>query len=239
MRGSVSPLPPPSPFPTPLGLGMELPDPAPLEDLMADVPELNSYMTDDEDEKVAALKLVADSVAQMRQSANTGLIFHPLNMTVAVAIISLLARFMYDRGYDWVTIGTTCSGLIMVLLALCRYATQGYLLAAEDINWDWLGGADVIITKFGDEIIGTVMIDWLSDESRQKRKKAWRGEIKAWTVRLRYRGKGVGLALLEDAMKECRRQGAETIKFSQNHASKSALKIASEMASLLTLLSRF
>ena len=218
MRGSVSPLPPPSPLVPPLDPSM---DPAPPEDPLAGVPELKSYMTDEEDEKIAAMKLVADSIAQMRQSANSALIYHPLNMAIAVAVLSLMARFMHDRRYDVVTIGTTCGGLIMVCLALCRYATQGYLSAAEAINWDWLGDADVIVTKFGDEIIGTVITEWLSDESRQRRKKVWRGEIKAWTVRLRYRGKGVGSALLEEAVKECRNRGAETIEFSVDHASKS------------------
>lgn len=221
MRGSVSPLPPPSPLPTPLGLGMDQPEPAPLEDPMAGLPELRSYRTDDDDEKVAAMKLVADSVAQMRQAANSALIFHPLNMAVLVAVLSLVARFMHDRKYDSVTIGTTCSGLFMVFLALCRYATNGYLLAAEEINWEWLGNADVFITKFGDEIIATIIIDWLPDDSRQKRKKAWRSEVKGWTVRLKYRRKGVGAALLEETVKECRKKGAETIEFSEDHASKS------------------
>ena len=187
---------------------------------MASVPELHSYKTEDEEEKIAALKLVADSVAQMRQAANSALIYHPLNMTIAVAVLSLMARFMFDRRYDVVSIGTTCSGLIMVCLALCRYATQGYILAAEGIDWEWLGSADVIVTKFGDEIIGTVMIDWLSDDPRQKRKRPSRGEIKGWAVRLKYRRKGVGSALIEEAVKECRKKGAEMIEFSEDHARK-------------------
>lgn len=199
---------------------MDHTDGAPVEDAMADVPELKSYMTDDDEEKVTAMKLVADSVAQMRQGANRALIFHPLNMAVAIAVASLIARFMINRKHDVITVATTCSGLLMVCLALCRFATQGYIVAAEAINWEWLGNADVIVTKFGDELIGTVIIDWLSGESRQRRKKAWRGEIKGWAVRLKYRGKGVGTALLEDAVKEFRKRGAETIEFAEDHASK-------------------
>jgi GNAT superfamily N-acetyltransferase len=38
-------------------------------------------------------------------------------------------------------------------------------------------------------------------------------------VRLRYRGKGVGAALLEDAVKEARKKGAESLEFAEDHAS--------------------
>ena len=109
----------------------------------------------------------------------------------------------------------------MILFVLCRYLTAPYIVAAEQINWEWLGTADVIVTKFGDEIIGTVIIDWISGDSRQKLKKPQKGEIKGWAVRLRYRKKGVGGALLEEAVKESRKKGAETMEFAEDHASKS------------------
>ncbi|KAK3709478.1 hypothetical protein LTR37_010851 [Vermiconidia calcicola] len=191
---------------------------APPEDPLAGVPELRSYVTDDEQEKIEALKLVADSVAQMRQLANSSLIFHPLNVAMFGIVIAVVSRYLYDRKFAPFIIMMTCLGLCTTLLLLFRYVTQGYLTAAEQINWQWLGSADVIVTKFGDEIIGTVMIDWISGEPRQKRKKAWRGEIKSWAVRLKYREKGVGTALLEDAVKESRRKGAETVEFADNHA---------------------
>lgn len=187
---------------------------------MAGVPELQTYMAKSDEDRHDALKLVADSVAQMRQTANQTLIFHPLNSALVVGIISLIARYMYDSRHDLTLVGTTCAGLLMCSLAACRMLTQSYLFAAEGINWEWLGDADMIVTKFGDEVIGTVVIEWVSGESRQKRKKAWRGEIRAWTVRLKYRKKGVGSALLEDAIKEAKKKGAESIEFADDHASK-------------------
>jgi GNAT superfamily N-acetyltransferase len=209
-------LPPPSPLSGP----SEISEPAVPEDPLADIPELHSYMARDEAEKTAALKLVADSVAQMRQAANSALIFHPLNIALAVGLMSLVARWVYDAKHDWSLVGTSCAGVLMALLAGYRWCTQGYLHSAEEINWDWIEGADVIVTKFGEEIIGTIVVDWLSGESsRQKKKKAWRGEIRAWTVRLRYRGKGVGAALLEDAVKEARKKSAESLEFAEDHAS--------------------
>jgi ribosomal protein S18 acetylase RimI-like enzyme len=193
---------------------------APQEDPLAGVPELKTYIATDEGDKIAALKLVADSVAQMRQTANNVLVTHPLNMAIAVAILALLARFVYESRGDVFIAGTTCAGVIMTGLAAYRYLTQDYLFAAESINWEWLGDAEVIVTKFGEEVIGTVMVEWVSGEGRQKRKKSWRGEIRAWTVRLKYRRKGVGGALLEEAVKEAKKKGAETIEFADDHASK-------------------
>lgn len=200
---------------------MESTNTVPQEDPLAGVPELKSYLTTDEDEKVEALKLIADGVAQMRQIANNALIFHPLNLAVLIGFLSLLARIMFDYAFDTVSVATTCIGVIFAALAGVRYLTQNYVWNAEAINWEWLGPADVIVTKFGDELIGAVALDWVSGESRQRRKKAWRGEIRAWTVRMRYRNKGVGASLLQEAVKESKRKGAESIEFADDHASKS------------------
>ncbi|WPH04454.1 Hypothetical protein R9X50_00734500 [Acrodontium crateriforme] len=225
MRGSTTSLPPPSPLSAPVDSNMgdssnvpETPVSTQPEDALDGVPELKTYMVNNDDEKISALKLTADSIAQMRQSANSALIYSPINLSIMVAFLALAARFMRDAGYDNAIIGTTGAGLVMCTLAIFRWFTQDYLFAAEAMKWDWLGDADVIVTKFGDEIIGTVIIDWLSGESRQKRKKAWRGEIKAWTVRLKYRHKGVGTALLEEAVKEAKKKGAETLEFAEEHA---------------------
>ncbi|TKA76874.1 hypothetical protein B0A55_03196 [Friedmanniomyces simplex] len=219
MSNSATSLPPPSPLSQPVDSPMEAAFGGPPEDAMADVPELTSYVTDSDEDRVAALKLVADSIAQMRQAANNALVWHPLNMAVGVALLALVARYTYETRQDKTITGLTCAGIIMVFLASFRYLTQGYLFAAEAIDWEWLGDADVIVTKFGDEVIGTVVVQWVSGEGRAKRKKAWRGEIIGWTVRLKYRKKGVGGALLEEAVKEAKKKGAETMEFADDHAS--------------------
>lgn len=197
-------------------------DQPPHEDPLEGVPELKTYMTTDDDEKVAALKLVADSIAQMRQIANQSLISNPINLAIGVALMALLARWLMDRGNDTVTVGLTCSGIVMCALAACRYLTKEYIFEAESINWKFLDEADVVVTKFGDELIGTVMTYWVSGEGRQKRKKAWRGEIKAWTVARKYRKKGVGATLLDEAVKEYKKKGAESLEFADDHASESS-----------------
>ncbi|TKA33815.1 hypothetical protein B0A50_00652 [Salinomyces thailandicus] len=194
---------------------------AQAEDPLAGVPELRSYKAETDEDKIAALKLTADSVAQMRQAANNALIWHPLNLAVGVAILAFVARYMHERKHDTYLTGTTCAGIIMAFLAVFRYMTKDYLFQAESINFDWLGDADTMVTKFGDEVIAAAVVDWVSGEGRQKRKKAWRGEIMAWTVRLKYRKKGVGSALLEEVVREARRKGAETLEFSDDHANSS------------------
>ena len=225
MRASATSLPPPSPLSQPTDFDMADTNNAndsvaPPEDPLAGVPELKTYMATDEDEKISALRLVADSIAQMRQTANSALIFHPLNMAIVVAILALTARHMVEARHDTMLAGTTCAGIGMGALALYRYFTQDYLHSAEMITWAWLGDADVIVTKFGEEVIGTVIVQWVSGESRQKKRKAWRGEIKGWTVKMRYRKKGVGSTLLEEAVKEAKKKGAETVEFADDHASK-------------------
>lgn len=189
------------------------------EDPLAGVPELTSYLVTDEEERIEALKLVADSVAQQRQLANKALLYSPLNLAILVGILAQMARYMYDSRMDSFIIASSCVGLIMTFMAGTRFATKDYLFAAEEINWEWVGDSDFLVTKFGDEVIGTAVIEWVSGESRQKRKKAWRGFIKAWTVRQKYRGKGVGSSLLEDAIKEAKKKGAEGLEFDDLHAS--------------------
>jgi len=224
MRASTASLPPPSPLSQAVDsvMGdMDDEDTAPVEDPLVGIPELKTYTAKSEEDKIAALKLTADSIAQMRQTANNALITHPLNMAIAVAILALVARFTYESRQDIYLAGTSGAGIVMTMLAAFRFMTKEYLFAAEAINWDWLGDANVIVTKFGEEVIGTVIVEWISGEGRTKRKKAWRGEIRAYTVRLKYRNKGVGSALLEEAVKEARKKGAETIEFADDHASKS------------------
>lgn len=189
------------------------------EDPLAGVPELRSYLTTNEAERTGALKLVADSVAQQRNATNGAIIFSPINLTVLVAVIAFLGKVMMDRGYDEWAVGSTSVGLVMAGLIFCRFATARYLREAEAINWEWAGDVDVLVTKFGDDVIGALLVEWLSGESRKKNKKAWRGLIRAWTVKLKYRGKGVGSGLLDEAVKEAKKKGAEGLEFDDTHAS--------------------
>ncbi|GAB7350690.1 hypothetical protein MBLNU459_g1252t1 [Dothideomycetes sp. NU459] len=224
MRASASSLagPPSPPLPPSAGGDLDA-NPAGLDstaaaDPLADVPELSSYLSSDAEEKLRALKLVADSVAQMRQTASRIIIFHPLNLAVYMAFLAVVSNYMYtSRGDNIGIVFTTDAGLVMAALVAVRWLTNPYILAAEDVNAHLLDGADVLVTKFGNEVIGAVVVGWEAAESRGKRRK-WRAEIRGWAVRLRYRGKGVGLALLEDAVALAKTKGAENIEFAEDHA---------------------
>ncbi|KAF2166107.1 hypothetical protein M409DRAFT_66978 [Zasmidium cellare ATCC 36951] len=215
MRGSAASLPPPSPLAVPI---MESEVPETTNDPLSGVPELKSYLATEERDRLDGLNLVADSVAQQRNAANRALIFHPLNMAVWVGVVGIVWRYLLSRGFDYIACGLVSVAIAMATLLGMRYLTEAYLGVAEKINWDWAGDVDVIITKFGNEVIGACIIEWVSGDSRKGKKKAWRGYIKGWTVILRYRHKGVGKALLEDAVKEAKKKGAESLEFADDHA---------------------
>lgn len=115
----------------------------------------------------------------------------------------------------------------MVCLVAIRGITGGYLELAEAINWKFAenedGEPDVMIgSRFGEEIIGAVVLRLERNGKKGKRngKSGGKGIVRAWTVRIRYRGKGVGTELLEEAVRVTRRElGASAeIGFAAEHA---------------------
>lgn len=70
----------------------------------------------------------------------------------------------------------------------------------------------VIVSKWGEEeIIGSLVM-----RVSRKEKKA---VIRAWTVKLRYRGKGVGRGLLEEGVRVAKEKGVGKVEFEREHAS--------------------
>lgn len=116
---------------------------------------------------------------------------------------------------------TTFSGVVISFLAAIQFITRGYIFHAERLKWEWLGEDTVLVTKFGDEVIGAVVLGWEKGEKGTRRKKSGRGIVRAWTVRLKYRHKGVGRALLEETVKLAGERGGDGIEFAEDHASKS------------------
>ncbi|KAI9821834.1 MAG: hypothetical protein M1827_002416 [Pycnora praestabilis] len=214
--------------PSPLATATSPPssDEPPPTSALAGVPELSTYATSSVDEKVAALKLVADSVAQQRQTASRALIFHPLCLGVFGVVLAGVAQVLLVGGgprSHVAIIGTTWAGLTMAFLLIVRWATSGYIDLAERISWTWLQDDEsktdeVIVTKFGDEIIGAAVLRIVLEGGKGRRKKMGRGVLRAWTVRLRFRGKGVGEGLLEESLKLIKGRGAEGLTFAEDHA---------------------
>ncbi|KAF1990733.1 hypothetical protein K402DRAFT_389649 [Aulographum hederae CBS 113979] len=223
-------LPPPSPFAFALSTAMSASNNAPDDhddlpnepiDPLADVPELSTFHATSRNDRVAGLKLVADSVAQQRQMASRVLIAHPLNLAVFAVVLAIVAKLVQgSRG--WPLVVTTWAGVSMGGLALVRWMTSGYINLAEETQWlEWLGDDTIIVSKWGDEIIGACVVEWVSGDGNGKgnrRKKSMRAQIRAWTVRLKYRGKGIGTGLLEDAVEMVNKKGGDGLDFAYDHA---------------------
>ena len=58
-----------------------------------------------------------------------------------------------------------------------------------------------MVTRFGDDIIGTLIFDEVRGPGGKKKRKGREGICKGWTVRRRERGRGVGRALLEEGVR--------------------------------------
>ncbi|KAF2121570.1 hypothetical protein BDV96DRAFT_609598 [Lophiotrema nucula] len=185
------------------------------------LPTLTYLAADSEDDRVDGLKLVADSVAQQRQVTSKMLIFHPFNFAVFVAALAILIQWTGYKTTDQLLLfGTTAGGMLMIYLVAVRMATAGYLALAENINWEWIGDDKLIIVKWGEDVIGALVLGWADEGQKKKNARRRRGKavVRAWTVKLKYRGKGVGDGLLEEAVKVAGERGADGIVFDEGHA---------------------
>ncbi|KMP00192.1 hypothetical protein CIHG_02162 [Coccidioides immitis H538.4] len=207
-------------------------------DTLEHLPQLVTYPAISEDDKISALRLIADSVAQQRQIAAKSLISHPLCITALVLLISLAGKYQsHGKSLgDLAFVGTTGAGCIMILLVLVQWVTSAYLEEASRVGtWKWLKSEakdpstpvspltdDVfLVTKYGDEIIGTIL---LRIPSSPKSKAETQGEqpvlVRAWTVGRRYRQKGIGTGLLEEAFSYLQARSLHDldVRFDRSHA---------------------
>lgn len=127
----------------------------------------------------------------------------------------------------------------MTFFLIVRVLSGPYLTHAENINWNWLvegsssavaSSSDrdskknkgeelvVIVTKWGEDFIGALAM--------RVSKRDRRAYIKAWTVKLRFRGKEIGRGLLEEASKiALAEKGCRGVEFEEEHASEFLLAI--------------
>ncbi len=122
----------------------------------------------------------------------------------------------------------------MAMLVGVRMLTGPYLNEAEAITWSWLsnpetGDEDSLIgSRFGDDIIGALVLRLERPGGVGTKRKGGKvvktgkgkGIIRAWTTGLRYRHKGIGTSLLEEAVRVTReRCGKEAeVGFAADHA---------------------
>ncbi|KAK7754104.1 hypothetical protein SLS62_003950 [Diatrype stigma] len=255
-------LPPLSPSPSPLvtidndddgdppaaGAGTEKsprPGPGSVPD---DLPPLTVRALDGEADKVAALRLVADSIAQQRQSASRHLVFHPYLLAGLAAALALSYQVSWRARRDLGMALMLHSGVVMTYLLAIRYATGRYIQVAEGLRWAWLvpssgnkgdgagagagaGEEDTVIgVRFGSELIGALVLrlepspgqsqSHVGKKRTRHVLKGGHGVIRAWTVKLKYRRRGVGTDLLHEAVRVTReRCGRDAeVGFAKEHA---------------------
>ena len=148
--------------------------------------------------------------------------FHPVTLGAYFFVVAVAAQYMLRWYEDKLMLGTTIGGITMTYLIFIRWMTGLYIGLAEDIDLEWLGEDKVIVVKWGEDVIGSLVLGWADNDAGKKRGRRRRGKavVRAWTVRLKYRGKGVGEGLLEEAVKVAGEMGADGIVFDANHASK-------------------
>ncbi|KAH8728825.1 hypothetical protein GQ44DRAFT_737517 [Phaeosphaeriaceae sp. PMI808] len=220
---SFSTLPAPrDPYPSPVEtkiMSSAIPS-VPVKPASEELPQLTTYSAESQDDRVEGLRLVADSVAQQRQVSSKMLIFHPATLAAFGLIAAIAIQWTLKAYNDWLVAGTTVGGIAMTFLIFIRWMTGGYIGLAEDIDMEWLGDDRVIVVKWGEDIIGALVLGWADNDAAKKRGRRRRGKavIRAWTVKLKYRRKGVGESLLEEAVKIAGEKGADGILFDADHA---------------------
>jgi len=195
-----------------------------ITDPLADVPALTTFTAITSDDRRDALKLVADSVAQQRQFASRAVISNPLSSVAVVALAAIIGKYLVRGRSDLPLLFTTMAGVAMACLVGVRWMVAPYLAQAEAVGkWEWLGDDTIICTKFGDHIIGALVLGWESGEQNGSKKntkrkaKGGKGIIRGWTVHLRYRGKGEGRLLLEEAAKVVQQKGGDGLVFEEEN----------------------
>ncbi|KAK7927084.1 hypothetical protein PG985_004082 [Apiospora marii] len=202
-----------------------------------DLPPLEIGVLTDETDQVDALNLVADSIAQQRQLASRYAVFHPYLLAGLAAALGLAFQFSWRARRDLGMALMLHSAVLMTYLLAIRYFTGRYIAVAEALRWDWLlspdtGEQDTVLgVRYGKTLIGALVLRLepppavaaAGSAKRRTRASALRGGkgvIRAWTVMLRYRGKGVGSDLLHEAVKVTREKcGKEAaVGFAQEHA---------------------
>lgn len=187
---------------------------------MDELPQLTTYIAESEDDRIEGLRLVADSVAQQRQISSKVMMFHPVSLAVYFVVVAIAAQYMLRWYDDKTMLGTTIGGITMIYLIFIRWMTGLYIGLAEDIDMEWLGEDRMIVVKWGEDVIGSLVLGWADNDAAKKRGRRRRGKavVRAWTVKLKYRGKGVGEGLLEEAVKIAGERGADGILFDADHA---------------------
>ncbi|KAJ5467978.1 Acyl-CoA N-acyltransferase [Penicillium sp. IBT 31633x] len=92
---------------------------------------------------VAALKLIASSVAQQRQIAAKQLISHPITLALVAVVLGCSINIIYHDQSNWLYILVTCAIALSTGLSIVKRLVDGYIDEAEMVGTlNWLYGHD-------------------------------------------------------------------------------------------------
>ncbi|TWU76615.1 hypothetical protein ED733_008158 [Metarhizium rileyi] len=222
---------------------VQLPPPSPSSvaesnEALDDIPPLSLDALETQNDKLDGLRLVADSVSEMRQRASKAVVFHPLSLAALIASYVAAYDFVYIPGRETGRALMLASGITMLYIAAVRFLTSGYDTLGEQIrDEDWLHEEDILLgARMGDALVGTVVLRLepkRAPASGSKRKNHCRSAslrggkvvIRAWTTKSKYRGQGVGKKLLDRAVRLARdRCGKDAqVGFALEHANSTML----------------
>lgn len=111
------------------------------KDKQQKVPEHTS-IAHSRDDRIAALRLIADSVAQQRQPAARSILFHPLYWMPMIWLFFYIDLHLFAGPPDIARSVMVWLGCAMASLVLVKFLVRGYLEEAEKIGWNWLYGED-------------------------------------------------------------------------------------------------
>ncbi|EAW13435.1 acetyltransferase, GNAT family [Aspergillus clavatus NRRL 1] len=104
-----------------------------------DPPTLHTTLTTDQNDLIAALRLLSDSVAQQRQLAARALLANPLALAPLLALLAAAYKLTYHAPADLPLFLTTAAGCVAVFLTAVRWVCAGYIEEAERVGtWRWL-----------------------------------------------------------------------------------------------------
>ncbi|PWW79991.1 hypothetical protein C7212DRAFT_361469 [Tuber magnatum] len=156
-----------------------------------------------------AYTLLTDSVAQLRSTLTLSLLYSQPHLTLPPTLLTAVYLLRTQEYLSMTVILFT--GYVIAVLSACGYLSYGYIERAE-----WMGSRsglvatvgedrkrEVVGALWGEEVIGVVVFE----------REGGDGVIYGWTVRLRYRGKGVGRGLLEKVAGIC----GGRVRFAEDH----------------------
>lgn len=201
--------------------------------VLDDLPPLTTKPLVSDNDRKEALLLITDSIAQQRQTASQSIILSSLFISAWLAMLATLTKIKYHVLSDLGIIATTGSGITMALLLFVRWCSDGYVSHAESVASQGLawfeeqkkgphgeaeGELIVLGTRYGDDLIGALAMRLPSALSLPSSSQFYdalpKVEILAWTVKLRFRHKGIGRGLLEEAVKIARARCGRDVKIS-------------------------